>query len=139
LTSKINIKKLLSDCKTIAVIGLSSNPDRVSYRVAQYLQKDAGYKIIPVNPNISEVLGEKSYNTLKDIPSDIKIDVVNIFRRSEFLESVALEAVERGDLFFWAQLGIYNKKAAEILDKSSISYLMNQCIFVEHQKCLFNE
>jgi uncharacterized protein len=102
---KLNIKEVLENAKTIAIVGLSEKDGRTSNRIGKYLQINGKYRIIPVNPNADEIFGEKSYKSLLDIPSEIKIDIVNVFRRSEFLEEVAKEAVARGCGAFWAQLG----------------------------------
>lgn len=132
-----DLKKLFSEIKTIAIIGLSDNPSRTSYRIGRYLKNEAKYTIIPVNPNVSEVLGEKSYPTLLDIPQEIKIDIVNVFRRSEHLEELAMQAVQKKCGFFWAQLGIYSIEAEKILLEAEMPYIMNQCIFVEHQSLFY--
>ena len=130
---EIDLRKLFSEIKTVAIVGLSDNPSRTSYRIGKYLKNEAGYRIIPVNPNVAEVLGEKCYASLRDIPAEIVIDVVNVFRRSEYLEEVARDAVARGCRFFWSQLGVSSKEAADILSSAKIPFLMNRCIFVEHQ------
>ena len=89
------LRSILGDARTIAVVGLSSNPERASYEVAEYLQSK-GYRIVPVNPNETEVLGERAYPTLADIPREIEIDVVDVFRRAEQTPAIAEEAVARG-------------------------------------------
>ena len=131
-----DLKKIFSKAKTIAIVGLSEKRSRTSNRIAHYLQ-EAGYKIVPVNPNVEEVLGEKSYKTLKDIPKDLNVDIVNIFRRSEFLPELAMETIECNFPFFWAQLGVFNKNAKNILEKANIPYIMDLCIMVEHQRLFF--
>lgn len=136
IVSSIDMKKLFSDTKTVAVVGLSNNPGRTSHRIGKYLKNEAKYSVIPINPNVSEVFGEKSYDSLLDIPVDIEIDIVNIFRRSEYLPEIARQAVKRNCKFFWAQLGVYNEEAEQILQDAGIPYIMNQCIFVEHQSVL---
>ncbi len=128
-----NLRRLFNTSETIAVVGLSGKPHRVSYRIGKYL-KDKGFRVIPVNPNEEEIFGEKSYASLLDIPRDIKIDIVNVFRRSEYVEEVAKEAVEMGCKFFWSQLGIYSKSAEVILEEKGIPFLMNTCILIEHQR-----
>ena len=133
---KLNIKEVLENAKTIAIVGLSEKDGRTSNRIGKYLQINGKYRIIPVNPNADEIFGEKTYKSLLDIPSEIKIDIVNVFRRSEFLEEVAKEAVARGCGAFWAQLGVYDEKAAKILEEADIPFIMNRCIFVEHQNHL---
>jgi len=89
-----DLKKILKKAKTIAIVGLSNKSERTSNRIGKYLQSTGKYRIIPVNPTVCEILGEKSYASLKDVPEDIKIDIVNIFRRSEYLEGLARDAVE---------------------------------------------
>jgi uncharacterized protein len=129
---KVDIKGVLESAKTIAVVGLSDKDGKTSNRIGKYL-KSKGYVVVPVNPNADEVIGEKSYKSLADIPPEIKIDIVNVFRRSEFVEEVANEAVKRGCGTFWAQLGIYSENAAKLLEEANIPFIMNRCIFVEHQ------
>src|SRR5690625_4083427 len=94
------IKTILKEAKTIAIVGLSDNPARTSYQIAEAMQK-AGYKIIPVNPKVDQVLGEKAYNRLTDIEE--KIDIINVFRRSEFLPQIAEESIQTDCKVFWAQ------------------------------------
>lgn len=134
---KIELKKILENAENIAIVGLSSKSDRTSHRIGRYLKEEAGYNIIPVNPNEESILGETSWSSISEIPSDIKIDIVNVFRRPEYLESIAVECVQRRVGFFWAQLGVSNEKAAETLKKAEIPYVMNRCIFVEHQQIFF--
>lgn len=133
----LDIKEVLENAKTIAIVGLSEKDGRTSNRIGKYLQNTAKYRVIPVNPTVDEIFGEKSYKSLLDIPSEIKIDIVNVFRRSEHLEEVAREAAQRGCGAFWAQLGISDETAAKILDEANIPYVMNRCIFVEHQNYLY--
>lgn len=132
-----DMKKILENAKTIAIVGLSNKPERTSYRIGKYLQNTGKYRIIPVNPTISEVFGERSYSSLKDIPADIEIDIVNVFRRSEYLEDIAREAIDHKCGAFWAQLGVYNEKAEKTLKEADIPTVMNTCIFVEHQNLLY--
>src|SRR5208282_3624139 len=103
------ILEILKQYKTIAVVGLSSNPARASYEVAEYI-KDVGYKIIPVNPNETEVLGEKSYARLEDVPE--KVEIVDVFRRAEDVPPVVESAIAVGAKVVWMQLGIENAEAA---------------------------
>jgi len=128
-----DLKKILEKASTIAIVGLSNKPEKTSNRIGKYLQKTGKYRVIPVNPSTQEVLGEKSYASLRDIPEDIDIDIVNIFRKSEYIEEIARDAVERGCGVFWTQLGIYNEEAKKILKQADIPTVMNTCIFVEHQ------
>ncbi|MCL2112416.1 MAG: CoA-binding protein [Streptococcaceae bacterium] len=122
----------LKKAKTIAVVGISNKTDRSSYLIAQGLQKN-GYKIIPVNPLLEgqELLGEKVYASLKDVP--IHIDIVDIFRRSEFLADVARDFVDTDADVFWAQLGLQSEEAEQILRAAGKNdIVMNRCIKIEY-------
>ncbi|MGI6394117.1 MAG: CoA-binding protein [bacterium] len=130
---EFDAKEVLENAKTIAIVGLSDKEERASNRIGKYLKTVAKYQIIPVNPNVKEVFGEKSYKSLKDIPLEIDLDIVSVFRRSEHLKEIASDAVERGCKAFWAQLGIYDEEAVQILQKAEIAFTMNRCIFVEHR------
>lgn len=123
------IQTILGSKKRIAVVGLSNNPERTSYQVAKYMQ-DHGYEIIPVNPVIDEALGEKAVKSLQDIEGHV--DIVNVFRRSEFLLEVAKDTAEISADVFWAQLGLENEEAYEYLKQKGIITIMNKCIKVEH-------
>ncbi|MFK2825168.1 CoA-binding protein [Bacillus sp. B190/17] len=123
------IGELLKKAKTIAVVGLSDNPSRTSYMVSEAMQK-AGYRIIPVNPTVDEVLGEKAAASLKDIHEPV--DIVNVFRRSEFLPEIAREFAEMDCGVFWAQLGVANEEAYEYLKGKGKTVIMDRCIKVEH-------
>lgn len=127
--SREEIKKILEESKRIAVVGLSDNPERTSYMVAEAMQK-AGYEIIPVNPKADEILGVKAVKSLKEIEGPI--DIVNVFRRSEYLPEIAKEAVEVGAKVFWAQLGIANEEAYNYLKEHNVTTIMDRCIKVEH-------
>jgi predicted CoA-binding protein len=118
---------------TIAVVGLSDKPDRPSYQVARYLQEQ-GYRIIPVNPGVASVLGEKSYPTLQDIPAEIIIDVVAIFRKPEAVPPVVEEAIARGVKVIWMQEGISHPEAAARAREVGIEVIMDRCIKKEHMK-----
>lgn len=121
--------EMLTKSKTIAVIGLSDSPQRTSYQIAKAMQKE-GYRIIPVNPHIKETLGEKAYPTIQEVPE--KIDLVNIFRRPEYLKDIALE-LEKTDIpYVWMQQGVYSEEAETILTKAGKKVIMNQCIKVAH-------
>lgn len=123
------IKEILDNAKTIAVVGLSPNPNRTSYMVSEAMQK-AGYRIIPVNPAADEVLGEKSYASLKDIPESV--DIVNVFRRSEFLEGLAEEFIEIESPVFWTQLNVVDENVFNRLTDLGYTVIMDRCIKVEH-------
>jgi len=133
--SREEIKEILQGSETIAVVGLSDNPERVSYMVSEAMQAK-GYRIIPVNPNAEQILGQKSYASLKDIPE--KVDIVNVFRRSEHTPPVAEEAVEIGAGALWLQLGIMNEEAASIAQQGGLKVIMDRCIKVEDSILLPN-
>lgn len=122
------IKEILRSHRVIAVVGLSSNPEKDSYRVAAYLQRH-GYKIIPVNPGVEAVLGEKSYPNLSSVPE--KIDVVDVFRRPEHVPEVAREAITVGAKVLWLQLGVVNDEAAEEARKAGLTVVQDKCIMQE--------
>jgi uncharacterized protein len=119
--------KILKEARTIAVVGASPNHERPSYGVMQAL-KHAGYKIIPVNPGHDEILGEKAYASLADIPG--KVDIVDVFRRPEHTPDVAREAVKIGAKVLWLQLGIANDEAAQVAKAGGLTVVMDSCIAV---------
>jgi predicted CoA-binding protein len=124
------IADLLKRCKTIAVVGLSNSPLRPSHGVSAYMQTH-GYRIIPVNPKIGEALGEKAYASLLQVPE--KIDIVNIFRRPEFVEEVVDQAIQLKVPAIWMQEEVINEKAAEKARQAGIFVLMDCCILKEHK------
>jgi predicted CoA-binding protein len=129
------IAELLKQARTIAVVGLSDNPMRPSYDVSAYMQS-RGYRIIPVNPMIKSCLREKSYASLLDVPTkDVseKIDIVNIFRRSEFVPEIVDQAIQLKIPAIWMQLGVIHEKAAEKARQAGIFVVMDRCILVEHR------
>ena len=123
------IGQILKKAKRIAVVGLSDNPQRTSYMVSKAMQS-AGYEIIPVNPTVDEVLGVKAVKTLKEIEGHV--DIVNVFRRSEYLMEVAKEFAEIDADVFWAQLGLENEEAYNFLKDKGYTVIMDRCIKVEH-------
>jgi predicted CoA-binding protein len=123
------IGDILKTKKRIAVVGLSNDPTRTSFMVSQAMM-DAGYDIIPVNPTIDDALGVKAVDSLKEIEGHV--DIVNVFRRSEFLPPIMKDAVEIGADVFWAQLGVMNEEAYEYGKKHDIKVIMDRCIKVEH-------
>lgn len=125
------ILEILKKHKTIAIVGLSSNPSRPSYGVAEYMQS-RGYRIIPVNPNEREVLGEKSYARLEDVPE--KVEFVDVFRRVEEVPAVAESAIRVDAKVLWMQLGIENAEAAERARAAGLIVIEDACVFVEHRK-----
>lgn len=127
--SREEIKKILEHAGNIAVVGLSDKTDRTSYMVAQAMQSN-GYRIIPVNPAVNgQILGEQVYATLADVPEPI--DIVNVFRRSEYTPEIAREAVAAGAKVLWLQQGIISEEAAQIADEGGLKVIMDRCIKVE--------
>ncbi|HZR58419.1 MAG TPA: CoA-binding protein [Terriglobales bacterium] len=124
-----SIADLLKRAKTIAVVGLSNSPLRPSHGVSAYMQTH-GYRIIPVNPKIKGSLGEKAYSSLSDVPE--KIDLVNIFRRPEFVEEVVDQAIQLKVPAIWMQEGVIHEKAAAKARKAGILVIMDRCILKEH-------
>jgi predicted CoA-binding protein len=125
------ITELLKQARTIAVVGLSSSPLRPSYGVAAYLQTQ-GYRIIPVNPEIKGALGEKAYASLREVPE--KIDIVDVFRRSEFVPQVVEEAIAINAPAIWMQEGVVHEQAAEKARRAGIFVVMDRCILKEHRR-----
>lgn len=129
----MNLTELFRTTKVIAVVGLSAEPDRPSYDVAAYLQRQ-GYKIVPVTPKYDQVLGEQAYKTLADIP--FTVDIVNVFRRSEDVLPIAQQAIALKPLCFWQQLGIDNEPAHSLMQEHSIFSIKNQCIKIVHRQTI---
>jgi predicted CoA-binding protein len=129
------VEYILKNSRTVAVVGLSPDPNRPSHNVAGYL-KENGYEIIPVNPDEKEILGEKSYPNLASIP--MQVDVVDIFRRSEEVLPIIREAIKKGARAIWMQEGVINKEAADEARKAGLKVVMNKCMFKEHYR-LFGE
>lgn len=125
------IAQLLKNSHTIAVVGLSNNPMRPSYGVSEYM-RDAGYRIIPVNPQESEILQEKSFARLEDIPEPI--DIVNVFRRSEFVPEIVDSAIRIGAKSVWLQEGVIHHEAAAKARKAGLVVVMDRCILKEHRR-----
>ena len=124
------IGQLLSRTRTIAVVGLSSDPMRPSFGVSEYMQRK-GYRIIPVNPNESTVLGEKAYRTLSDIPE--KIDLVDVFRRPQFVPEIVDEAIRLKIPSVWLQEGVIHTQAAQKARDAGLNVVMDRCILKEHR------
>jgi predicted CoA-binding protein len=123
------LKQLLTDATTIAMIGASSNPDKASHGIMQKLQR-AGYRVIPVNPREAEILGERSYASLLDVPE--RIDIVDVFRRAEDTPGIADDAVTIGAKALWLQTGIVNEEAAERAKRGGLVVVMDACIGATH-------
>jgi predicted CoA-binding protein len=127
----MTISELLRDAKTIAVVGLSSRRSRPSYGVSEYMQH-AGYRIVPVNPGETEVLGEHAYSDLDSVPE--KVDIVDIFRRSEFVPDIVDAAIRIGAKAVWMQEGVVHDEAAEKARAAGLTVIMDRCILKEHRK-----
>jgi len=123
------LRRILRQCKTIAVVGLSANWYRPSFFAAKYMQEH-GYRIVPVNPSYPEILGEKCYASLIDIPE--KVDMVDCFRKSQDIEPIATEAIAIGAKVLWMQLGVMNDKAAEKARKAGLEVVQDRCVKIEH-------
>jgi len=128
-----DIKKVLSEFKTVAVVGISPQEDRPSHIVAAYL-KSKGYQVIPVRPDGEEILGEKVYHSLAEIPKEINVDVVDIFRKSEDVPPIVEEAIRRGAKTVWMQEGVIHKEAGEKAEKAGLKVVMDRCMKKEHQR-----
>lgn len=123
------IQHMLKHLTTIAVVGLSNRPERASYQVAKYMQ-EKGYRVIPVNPNVKQILGEKSYPSLLAVEQPV--DIVNVFRRSDAVFPIAQEAVQIGAKVLWLQLGISHVEAATFAQNHGLEVVMDRCIKIEH-------
>ena len=129
------IARILNDCRTIAVVGLSPKPHRASFDVSRYMQA-AGYRIIPVNPNATEVLGEKAYATLHEAAQHERIDLVNCFRNSEDIPPVVDEAIAIGAKAVWMQLGVAHAQAAATAEAAGLLVVQDHCIKIDHRVLL---
>ncbi len=132
---KQELGTLLGEAHVIAVVGISSKPSRPSHGVASYLQEN-GYRIVPVNPNETEVLGERAYASLLDIPPEIHVDVVDVFRRAEHTPEVARQAVAVGARVLWLQEGIVNEEAARIATEGGLEVIMGVCFRHMHERLM---
>jgi uncharacterized protein len=131
--STAEIDRILATSKTIAVVGVSNKPERDSLRVARYLQ-EVGYRVVPVNPSLTEVLGEPCYPNLAAIPAEVAIDIVDVFRSPEFIPGVVDEAIARGARVVWMQLGLAHNAAAEKARAAGLAVVMDRCLKVEHAR-----
>ena len=125
-----DIDRLL-DARTVAVVGLSGDRARDSHRIAKYLQEH-GYRVVPVNPGETEVLGEKAYASIEEIP--FEIDIIDVFRRRQFLKGHVEEAIRKGAWGVWGQLGVADTEAEKIAADAGLAYVQNRCIMVEHDR-----
>lgn len=135
-----DLTQIFTDAKIIAIIGCSSDPYRTSHHISKYL-KEQGYQIIPVNPEYEEVLGEKCYNSVVDIPEDIQIDVVDIFRNSRYTANMIDTIIERAELtghkpVIWTQLGVSSQEAKEKAESAGFTYIEERCMMVDHRKLI---
>ena len=131
----MSVLSILQNAQTIAVVGLSPNPERASFRISKYMQAQ-GYRIVPIHPAASEVLGEKAYPTLSAAAQAMAIDLVNVFRRSEDIPPIANEAVAIGAKALWLQLGIENDEACAHAARHGLETVQDLCLKVEHAQLL---
>jgi predicted CoA-binding protein len=127
----LTIQRVLHNSRTVAIVGLSKNQLRASYFVGYYLRRH-GYRVIPVNPRETEILGEKSFETLADIP--VRVDIVNVFRSPDALPAIAGDAVTIGATNLWCQFTVINQEGARIAERGGLSVIMDRCIKVEHAR-----
>ncbi len=127
------IRQSLANCKTIAVVGLSPKPHRDSFRVAKYMQ-DHSFRIVPINPNAPEVLGEKAYASLTEAAMHERIDMVNCFRNSQDIPPIAAEAIAIGAKSLWLQIGVVNDAAAKQATDAGLVVVQDLCLMVEHRQ-----
>jgi predicted CoA-binding protein len=131
--NKQKIKELLEEAKVIAVVGHSDKPYRTSYQIAHFL-RNAGYKVYPVNPTVSEIDGEKSYASLDEIPEPV--DIVDVFRRAEHLPQVVEDSIRAKAKAVWGQLGVVDWEAGKKAEEAGMDVVMDLCIKIEHQRLL---
>ncbi|HYA70450.1 MAG TPA: CoA-binding protein [Thermoplasmata archaeon] len=127
------LRDVLGRARTIAVVGLSDKADRDSNQIARYLQSQ-GYRVVPVNPMLTEVLGEKAYPSLSAIPPEVHVDIVDVFRRSDQIPPIVDEAIARGDKVVWMQLGVEHAPAAAKARAAGLTVFENLCIMVQHRR-----
>ena len=125
------LRRILKNCRTIAVVGLSADWFRPSYFAAKYMQEH-GYKIIPVNPKYTDILGERCYPDLKSIP--VKVDIVDVFRKSSDCVPIAQDAVAIGAKTLWLQIGVINEEAGRIADTAGLNVVMDRCVKIEYAR-----
>jgi predicted CoA-binding protein len=135
-----DFRTLLDDADTIAVVGCSATPTRTSHKIARYLQ-ERGYRIVPVNPNYDEVLGEPCYPDLPSVPADVEIDIVDIFRAPKHTADMVRTAIERTEEtgrrpVLWTQLGVSTSEAEELAAEADLPYVRNRCVKIEYDRLL---
>ena len=133
MSQEAAISSILENCRTVAVVGLSPKPDRDSFRVSRYMQAH-GWRIVPVNPNAVEVLGEKAYATLSDAAAHARIDLVNVFRNSADVPPVVDEAIAIGAQAVWLQVGISHQAASAKAHAAGLQVVQDKCLMVEHAR-----
>lgn len=126
-----HMREILKSAKVVAVVGHSDKPHRTSYRIAQYL-RDVGYKVYPVNPTVDQINGQKSYASIRDIPEPV--DIVDVFRRPQFLDSIVDDAIAAGSKVVWGQLGVVDEQAGQKAGDAGLAVVMDRCIMVEHRR-----
>jgi len=129
------LEEILKNCKTVAIVGISPKNDRPSHRVAAFLQSK-GYRILPVRPDEESILGERVYRCLSEIPKEIEIDIVDIFRKSEEVPPIVEEAIQRNAKVIWMQEGVIHPEAAQRAEKAGLRVVMDRCMKKEHQRLL---
>jgi predicted CoA-binding protein len=132
------LKNVFEEVKTIAIIGCSSNTYRTSHHIAKYIQGE-GFRMIPINPNETDVLGETCYDTISDLPDDLTIDMVDIFRNKKYTEKMVSEIVEWSEStgqkpIIWTQLNVSTPEAKKFAEENGFEYIENKCLMVEHRK-----
>jgi predicted CoA-binding protein len=127
------IRRALEAASTIAVVGCSPKPSRASHAIARFLIEQ-GYRVVPVNPGHREILGLPCFGSLSDLPADVEVDIVDVFRRAEAVASIADQAIARGVSFFFMQLGVVDSPSARRLEEAGIGVAMDRCILVEHER-----
>jgi predicted CoA-binding protein len=127
------IRRALETASTIAVVGCSPNPSRASHAIARFLIEQ-GYRVVPVNPGHREILGLPCFRSLSEVPADVEVDIVDVFRRSEAVAPIADEAIARGVPFFFMQQGVVDTPSARRLEGAGIGVAMDRCILVEHER-----
>jgi len=133
LNDPVQIREALESARTIAVVGCSPNPARASHAISRYLM-EAGYRVVPVNPGHRTLLGQPCYPSLAEIPPEVEVDIVDVFRRSEEVGKVARQAIERGVGFFFMQQGVVDSDSARRLESAGIPVAMDRCILVERER-----
>ena len=129
--TQLEISDILKNYKTVAVIGMSKNPEKDAYRIPEYLMKN-GFRVIPVNPSADEILGQKSYKRLTDVPGNV--DIVDVFRPSEDVPNYVQDVIQKKPKVFWEQLGIHNSEAEEKIASAGIKVVFDRCMLQEHHK-----